>query len=156
MIFKKLWAIVRSRNNHFLYVGFDEYRRWSALFKVAVVLNGCYTPCEIYRRRYKGLRNFVVIGLRWDGRTVKRRTVGHAKREVSQRGKPRCIYCGVTMNAENATSDHIVPISKRGNNCQVNLVVCCRRCNSDRGNTDFLSYLRFRNPRYRNERYVFV
>jgi len=156
MIFRKLWSIVTARQNHFLYAGFEEYNRWAPLFRLAVLLNRRYTPCEIYRKKYKNLRNFVVIGLRWGGKTVKRRTAGYAKKEITSRGKSRCIYCGNMMNNDNATSDHIVPISKRGNNCQVNLVICCKRCNSDRGNLDFMTYLRGRNPRYRAQRYVFI
>jgi hypothetical protein len=156
MILSKLWSIFRAKNNHFLYVGFEEYKRWSVLFRLAVWMNGDYTPCEIYRKKYKNLKNFVVIGLRWSGRTVKRRTVGYAKRGLSQRCNQTCIYCGNRMNPENATSDHIVPISKKGNNCQVNLVICCRKCNTDRGNLDFATYIRRRNPRFRRERYIFI
>ncbi len=156
MIIRKLWSVVRAKNNHFLYARFDDYRRWSLLFKLAVLFNSNYTPCEIYRKKYKGLRNFVVIGLRYSGKNVKRRTAGYAKKELLHRSSARCIYCESRMSPDNATSDHIVPISKKGNNSQVNLVVCCRNCNSDRGNMDFATYMRWRNPKYRNERYIFI
>ena len=156
MLLRKLWSIVRAEKNHFLYASFGEYKRWAPLFKMAVLLNGNYTRCEIYRKRYKNLRNFVVIGLRWNGKTVKRRTVGYAKKKVATTTLSKCIYCGDRMGNHNATSDHIVPISKKGNNCQVNLVVCCKRCNMERGNLDFASYMRHRNPRYRNQKYIFI
>ena len=45
------------------------------------------------------------------------------------------------LNKQNATADHIIPISDGGNNCQVNLVVCCKDCNNERGNMDFQTYL---------------
>ena len=156
MIPRKLWSIARAKRNHFLYANFEDYRRWSLLFKLAVMVNTNYTPCEIYRKRYKGLKNFVVIGLRYAGKTVKRRTAGYAKKEILNRKNNKCLYCGNRMDEENATSDHIIPISKRGNNCQVNLVVCCRRCNSDRGNTDFATYMRRRNPLYKDEKCIFI
>jgi 5-methylcytosine-specific restriction endonuclease McrA len=53
------------------------------------------------------------------------------------------------LNHENATADHIVPISNGGNNCQVNLIVCCKDCNAERGNSEFKSFLFIKNKKYK-------
>lgn len=46
-----------------------------------------------------------------------------------------CAYCGASI-AEGAqlSLDHIQPYSKGGSNEAENLVTCCTRCNSSRGN----------------------
>ena len=60
------------------------------------------------------------------------------------------------LTNDNATSDHIVPVSKKGTNSKVNLIVCCVNCNGERGNTPFMQYLTSKNPDYKNEKYVFI
>ena len=61
-----------------------------------------------------------------------------------------CVYCDVVLNESNATADHIIPISDGGNNCQVNLVVCCKNCNNQRGNLDFREFMRLKKRNYKN------
>jgi 5-methylcytosine-specific restriction endonuclease McrA len=100
---------------------------------------------------YKFCKNIVVVGLKWGGKNVKRRTTGFAKEFLEEAKNPKCIYCNCKLNTTNATTDHIIPISKGGNNCQVNLVVVCHDCNSQRGNLDFYEYLRIKNPTNKNK-----
>jgi len=40
-----------------------------------------------------------------------------------------CVYCGATQNL---TLDHVVALADGGTDCQDNLVVACRRCNSSK------------------------
>jgi 5-methylcytosine-specific restriction endonuclease McrA len=155
-LFKKLKFIYKAENPHFLYAKFTTYKKWKWLLKLAVKFNKKYTPCEVFRIEYKHLKEFVVIGLKWNGKVVKRRTSGFAKYNVKKKGDMKCIYCDRQLTDENATSDHIVPISKRGNNAQVNLVVSCRDCNSDRGNMEFYKYLRMKNKALTYKEYLFV
>lgn len=154
--FKKLLFIYRASNPHFLYVDFTTYTKYKWLIKLIVSLNPNYTNCEIFRREFKYLKNFVVIGLKWNGKTVKRRTSGFAKTFIKGVKNATCVYCEQKLTDDNATSDHILPISKKGNNCQVNLVICCRKCNCDRGNMDFDKFLRMKNKKYGSIKYLFV
>ena len=54
--------------------------------------------------------------------------------QVLSRDNHTCFYC----NAEADTVDHIVPVSKSDDKSEAynpnNLVACCKRCNSSRGN----------------------
>jgi hypothetical protein len=46
-----------------------------------------------------------------------------------------CAYCGATVEeGAKLTLDHVTPHSKGGTNVVTNLVTCCHRCNSARGN----------------------
>ena len=46
-----------------------------------------------------------------------------------------CAYCGATIeDGARLTLDHLRPVSRGGSNEAANLVTCCHRCNSARGN----------------------
>jgi 5-methylcytosine-specific restriction endonuclease McrA len=54
-------------------------------------------------------------------------------------GEP-CSYCGVTMNCDGGwlgpqapSKDHRVPRVRGGPDTRENMIVCCRRCNEDKG-----------------------
>lgn len=101
-------------------------------------------------------KKIVVVGLKWNGKNVKRRTSGLAKEFLSEVKNPRCIFCETKLNPKNATTDHIIPISKGGNNCQVNLITCCLDCNSERGNIEFYKYLKLKNKKYLKLKTIFI
>ena len=42
----------------------------------------------------------------------------------------RCIYCGKQFSMFKMTKDHIIPISKGGDNSKENIVPACKSCNS--------------------------
>ena len=47
----------------------------------------------------------------------------------------RCAYCGVEFNCELLPQkDHVIPISKGGNNTKENIVPACKSCNCKKGN----------------------
>jgi hypothetical protein len=50
----------------------------------------------------------------------------------------RCCYCERKFDEKNyKTKEHIVPLSKGGNNYYENLVWVCNECNNFRGDKDF-------------------
>lgn len=153
---KRLKRIYKTKTEHFLKVDFVFYKKWKIIIKLLVYLNNDYIGCEIARKKFKAHRNFIVIGLKWSGKNVKRRTLGFAKDFVSNNRSAKCIYCETKLTMENATTDHIVPISEGGNNTQVNLMVCCQTCNSERGTIPFNKYIKKKNIKYSKSKYIFV
>jgi 5-methylcytosine-specific restriction endonuclease McrA len=64
-----------------------------------------------------------------------------------------CFYCGVKMKKHihgnpfektTATIDHIKPVSKGGKKSAGNIVLACRKCNSEKGSMDFFEYIKNR------------
>ncbi len=75
------------------------------------------------------------------------------------RDGPNCWYCGVKIarsedmiyceqsdgwlvpeNMGSPTRDHMVPKCRKGSNRKHNLVLCCSRCNSDKGRLNVEEY----------------
>lgn len=155
-LIKNLIFLATAEHPHFISVDSKTYQRWKYLIKISVAVNRHYKMCEIYRKKYKILNNFVVVGLKYNGKNVKRRTSGYAREFVLSNRRAKCLYCETPLTVENATADHIVPISSGGNNCQVNLIVCCNNCNAERGNLDFMFYLSRKNKKYRKNTIFFI
>lgn len=54
----------------------------------------------------------------------------------------RCAYCGADIR-DDATLDHIIPISKGGSrHSRTNHVAACRSCNTHRGNMDAFKFFK--------------
>ena len=56
-------------------------------------------------------------------------TDANKRRELFERDKWICQYCGEKVNQQNATLDHFIPQSKSGDNSKDNLKTCCLVCN---------------------------
>jgi len=52
------------------------------------------------------------------------------RNKLFERDKWICRYCGERVSIENATLDHLVPISKGGSDAPENLATCCLICNA--------------------------
>ncbi len=52
------------------------------------------------------------------------------RKEVFERDKWICFYCGEKVTSENATLDHYIPQWKGGKHSKENLRTCCLVCNS--------------------------
>lgn len=53
-----------------------------------------------------------------------------SKNRILKRDKFRCVYCG---SQRQLTIDHVIPKSKGGQNTWSNMVTCCSKCNSKKG-----------------------
>ena len=52
-----------------------------------------------------------------------------------------CAYCGASVeDGTKLTLDHLTPHSHGGTNAATNLVTCCHKCNSARGNRDYRTF----------------
>src|SRR3989338_7378995 len=52
------------------------------------------------------------------------------RKEIFERDKYTCSYCGEKVTSENATLDHLIPQYKDGKNTKENLKTSCLICNS--------------------------
>jgi len=59
------------------------------------------------------------------------------REQVKRRDGFLCRYC----KDPGTTLDHVVPKSRGGKNTLVNLVYCCRRCNTLKGNLSLAEFL---------------
>jgi hypothetical protein len=55
-------------------------------------------------------------------------------RELFQRDRNVCAYCGGDFASLRLTCDHIVPMSRGGTDTWMNVVTACRNCNQRKGN----------------------
>jgi len=148
--------LTKTRNDHFLYFTLDNYKKYRLLIPILLFFNKTYKKCKIFRKEYKYHKNIVVVGLKYYGRNVKRRTNGFAKSFLEENPDKNCPYCNSKLNDENINADHIIPISKGGNNTKLNLLACCKDCNEERGDTDFYRYLYVKQPKYIEIKYPFI
>jgi HNH endonuclease len=52
-----------------------------------------------------------------------------------------CAYCGEAVeDGAKLTLDHLMPHSNGGSNEATNLVTCCHKCNSSRGNRSWMAF----------------
>lgn len=64
----------------------------------------------------------------------------HKRLAIYMRDGLACCYCGASCEEAKLTLDHIKPYSKGGSNHETNLVTCCHRCNSSRGNRTYTKF----------------
>lgn len=149
--------LLTSKDDHFLYLTLQNYIRFKWIIWI-LLFNKNYRSCRIYRKSHSYHKNIVVIGLKYYGRNVKRRTNGFAKDFLKDNIKQshHCPYCNVSLNNDNITADHIIPVSKGGNNTKVNLLACCKSCNEERGDEEFYTYLHQKQAKYKNIKYPFI
>ena len=100
--------------------------------------------------------NFIVIALKWYGKNVVRNTKGFGKEFLYRNKYAKCIYCNTKLTKNNVTADHIIPISEGGTNAKVNLVAVCYDCNQERQSIPFNEFMRYKNPKYLNRKYIFI
>jgi len=155
-LIKKLFRIITIKDPHFLYFRYDEWKKIRYILPIILYFNKNYKKCLIFKKKYKNNSDIVIVGLRWYGKNVKRRTNGLAKEYLHQGKYKKCMYCSTELTHENATIDHIIPISNGGSNAQVNLIVCCRDCNSERGDTNFYQYLKTKRPVLDKEKIIWI
>lgn len=56
------------------------------------------------------------------------------RKNVIWRDKYICQYCGNKFQYHELTMDHVIPKSRGGEKSWTNIVACCKRCNSKKGN----------------------
>lgn len=53
----------------------------------------------------------------------------------------QCAYCLVALTQKNTTVDHMIPLSRGGDNDALNLCICCSTCNSSKRSLTAVEYM---------------
>lgn len=62
--------------------------------------------------------------------SYKIRRISITRSRILKRDGHRCVYCGFPRNL---TIDHVLPKSRGGRNTWTNMVTCCSKCNTKKG-----------------------
>lgn len=73
----------------------------------------------------------VLANLRKPRRRKPNRSQRHRRRLLLR--SPRCHYCGVELDMDTSTIDHVVPLCRGGTWDPENLVLACDGCNNKKG-----------------------
>ncbi len=60
------------------------------------------------------------------------------KKKILKKSNGKCAHCGQTLKLNEATIDHVIPVSKGGTNDSENLVALCSECNYEK-NDDIIN-----------------
>jgi 5-methylcytosine-specific restriction endonuclease McrA len=148
--------LTTTENDHYLYFTLNNYKKYKWVIWLLLLFNKNYRSCKIFRKTHKYHKNIVVVGLKYYGRNVKRRTNGYAREFLEENPDSNCPYCDTKLTESNITADHIIVVSGGGNNSRVNLLACCKSCNEERGDEEFYRYLYQKKPGYKKLKYPFV
>jgi 5-methylcytosine-specific restriction endonuclease McrA len=61
--------------------------------------------------------------------------VRFTRKNIYLRDKSRCQYCGHRAPTRELNLDHVIPLSRGGRSTWQNVVCCCLKCNSRKGNS---------------------
>jgi len=67
-------------------------------------------------------------------RRIPHQTRALSRKNILMRDRYTCQFCGRALPAAELTLDHIIPRSKGGHTDWDNLVACCHKCNTLKGN----------------------
>ena len=106
---------------------------------ISLLFNGKAEPPYNYDYKYKIPHSSGVFYLPKALRLKKyihipRRKTMFSRKNIHRRDKHTCQYCSVILPENQGTLDHVIPRSRGGLNTWQNLVCCCVKCNTKKGN----------------------
>lgn len=66
------------------------------------------------------------------------------KQSIHDRDGNECFYCGKGLTLEEATIEHLIPLSNGGNNSDANLVLADKDCNMEAGALPIIEKVKLR------------
>ena len=66
------------------------------------------------------------------------------RRSIKEHFDYTCVYCGNTYDLSQLSIDHVQPRSMGGKDILSNVVCACKKCNQDKGSSDWLPWMRQR------------
>lgn len=98
---------------------------------------------------WNGNKPKVIRLIGFDVPKQKNRQVPPTKKNIFNRDKGKCAYCGCKLNIKNATIDHVFPKSRGGKHEWMNVAISCLPCNNTKDNkTPEEANMRLRNKLY--------
>lgn len=82
-------------------------------------------------RNWEVLISVIIFLQRPRKKPKKTRSQKHRERMLAIH--PFCKYCGIGLDFQTSTIDHVIPFSKGGTWAKENLVLACEKCNREKG-----------------------
>ena len=103
------------------------YARGDVLYGIGASLPPVFGGIQ----RITGIRSEIILQpiVALEGRVMSHFTPPLCNRTLFRRDDHRCLYCGGQFSRGNLTRDHVLPISRGGDDKWENVVAACKRCN---------------------------
>lgn len=125
-----------SAGNPLHWIGQEEAAVYYAKGLISWTMGEPFRVLHGGRNRFTGLQSHMdihpVIAVRGTPWT-KWRTPSLTNGSLFRRDGHLCMYCGRTFSDHQLTRDHVIPVSKGGQNTWANVVAACKRCNNHKG-----------------------
>jgi 5-methylcytosine-specific restriction endonuclease McrA len=70
--------------------------------------------------------------------------VPYSRKEIIKRDGSDCYLCGKTLTLDKITLDHVLPLTRNGNDKPENIKIACKSCNSSKSNKTLTEYKKYR------------
>lgn len=116
-----------------------RFRAHNSIHIIYTKANGAITAQEFGLQCLAAFRRGASLSM---GQTVKRKPLAYKKEALLRRDGSDCFFCGLPMTEEEATIEHLVPLSRRGPNTDENLALAHKTCNLAAGDAPLMHKIR--------------
>lgn len=118
---------------------FARFRAHESLHIIYKKANGVFSAQDFGLECLAAFRRGGTLGM---GLAKRRRGMGHRKAALIERDGLACFFCGTLMTEEEATIEHLIPLSRGGSNLDDNLALAHQSCNLAAGAAPLMEKIR--------------
>lgn len=118
---------------------FARFRAHESLHIIYMRADGTFSAQEFGLECLAVFRRGGTLGM---GLAKPRKGLGHRKAILMKRDGNACFFCGLPMTEDEATIEHLVPLSRGGPNTDENLALAHEACNQSAGAASLMDKIR--------------